>query len=333
MGPRRGYRVSHTRATTGLGAFYTPRTTVLTPGRTASPTGACRSTTASPCHPAPTSHRARLCFTRHQRRFKPFTRPIFPSPAAARMEQAAASAFPRASHPAGQEPDNARRGGDRPTEHGPETRSTSSTEPPMSRIYSMCATSRRTAESRAHDTARRIARLHEQPRGMDPPRDSRDMALHTTTTRDGLARLLLPWCVDSRDRTRSIRINDEPDLIPHALQLRVRDLDHEDILIALGRRRAEGGDSLEKIQSIRAEATRSARLPAIEDSRACRTLTTAVRMATSLTQRMLCDGSSSPAVNAFRGGRKLLALPAAASPLKTSETTLNDHPLRQTHGR
>jgi hypothetical protein len=188
-------------------------------------------------------------------------------------------------------------------------------------------------ESRAHDTARRIARLHEQPRGMDPPRDSRDMALHTTTTRDGLARLLLPWCVDSRDRTRSIRINDEPDLIPHALQLRVRDLDHEDILIALGRRRAEGGDSLEKIQSIRAEATRSARLPAIEDSRACRTLTTAVRMATSLTQRMLCDGSSSPAVNAFRGGRKLLALPAAASPLKTSETTLNDHPLRQTHGR
>ena len=38
----------------------------------------------------------------------------FPSPAAARMERAAASAFPRASHPADQEPDNARRGGDRP---------------------------------------------------------------------------------------------------------------------------------------------------------------------------------------------------------------------------
>jgi hypothetical protein len=50
-----------------------------------------------------------------------FTRPVFPSPATARMERAAASAFPRASHPAGQEPDNARRGGDRPTEHGPET--------------------------------------------------------------------------------------------------------------------------------------------------------------------------------------------------------------------
>ena len=32
------------------------------------------------------------------------TRPVFPSPAAARMERAAASAFPRASHPADQEP-------------------------------------------------------------------------------------------------------------------------------------------------------------------------------------------------------------------------------------
>jgi hypothetical protein len=106
---------------------------------------------------------------------------------------------------------------------------------------------------------------------MDPPRDSPDMALHTTTTRDGLARLLLPWCVDSRDRTRSIMINDETDLIPHALQLRVRDLDDEDIRIALGQQRAKGGDSLEKIQAIRAEATRSGRLPAIEDSKACRT--------------------------------------------------------------
>jgi hypothetical protein len=129
------------------------------PGRTASPPGVCRATTARPYHPAPTSHRARLCFTRHQRRFKRFTRPIFPSPAAARMERAAASAFPRASHPAGQEPDNARRGGDRPTEHGPETRSTSSTEPPMSCVYSMCATSRRTADSRASTTRCRMAQM------------------------------------------------------------------------------------------------------------------------------------------------------------------------------
>jgi hypothetical protein len=97
-----------------------------------------------------------------------------------------------------------------------------------------------------------------------------DMELHTTTTRQGLGGLLLPWCVDTRDRTCPIRINDVRDLIPHALQLRVWDVVQEDILIALGRQDAEGGDSLEKIQSIRTEATRSGRLPAIEDSKACR---------------------------------------------------------------
>jgi hypothetical protein len=96
------------------------------------------------------------------------------------------------------------------------------------------------------------------------------MALQTTTTRAGLGGLLLPWCVDTRDRTRPIRINDEPDLIPHALQLRVRDVGQEHILIALGHQAAEGGDSLEKIQSIRVEATRRGRLPTIEDSTACR---------------------------------------------------------------
>jgi hypothetical protein len=54
--------------------------------------------------PVSTSHRTRHCFTRHQRGFTQFTRPVFPSPAAAQMERAAASAFPRASHPADQEP-------------------------------------------------------------------------------------------------------------------------------------------------------------------------------------------------------------------------------------
>ena len=65
-------------------------------------------------HRAPTPI-SRLRLTRHQRGFKPFTRPVFPPPAATRMKRAAASAFPRASHPADQEPDNARQGGDRPT--------------------------------------------------------------------------------------------------------------------------------------------------------------------------------------------------------------------------
>jgi hypothetical protein len=96
------------------------------------------------------------------------------------------------------------------------------------------------------------------------------MELHATITREGLGGLLLPWCVDARDRTRPIRIDDEPYLMPHALQLRVRDVGREDIMVALNRQCAEGGDSLKKIQSIRAEATRWGRLPAIEDSMACR---------------------------------------------------------------
>jgi len=41
-------------------------------------------------HPAPTLHLTGLHITRHQRRFKQFTRPVFPSPAATRMERAAA---------------------------------------------------------------------------------------------------------------------------------------------------------------------------------------------------------------------------------------------------
>ena len=40
-------------------------------------------------HPAPASHLAGLCLTRHQRGFKQFTRPAFPSPVDARMERAA----------------------------------------------------------------------------------------------------------------------------------------------------------------------------------------------------------------------------------------------------
>jgi hypothetical protein len=59
--------------------------------------------------------------TRHQRGFKQFTRPVFPSPTATRMERAAASAFPRASHPADQEPDDARQGRGQAIEHGPRT--------------------------------------------------------------------------------------------------------------------------------------------------------------------------------------------------------------------
>ena len=97
-GPRRGYHVPHARATAGVGPLSTPRTTVLS-----------RSSRlldrhlpllhGQSLHPAPASHLARLCLTRHQRGFKQLTRPVFPSPVAARVERAATSAFPRASHP------------------------------------------------------------------------------------------------------------------------------------------------------------------------------------------------------------------------------------------
>ena len=74
------------------------------------------------------------------------TRPVFPSPAAARMERAAAWAFPRASHPADQEPDDARRGGDRPSSTDLELHAQhhiGRSSNPV--VHSMRATSRRSA--------------------------------------------------------------------------------------------------------------------------------------------------------------------------------------------
>jgi len=87
--------------------------------------------------PCPSIPSTGVCLTRHQRGFKQFARPIFPSPAAARMERAAASAFPRASHPADQEPDDARRGGDRPSSTDLKRRSRH--QPNLqSRVFTQC---------------------------------------------------------------------------------------------------------------------------------------------------------------------------------------------------
>ena len=68
-GPRRGYRVPHARAATGVGALYTPRTSGAHPAGVDSPTGACRFPAASPCTPPrhPIMRGSRL--TRHQRGF------------------------------------------------------------------------------------------------------------------------------------------------------------------------------------------------------------------------------------------------------------------------
>lgn len=68
-------------------------------------------------HRATTSITARLRLTNHQRGFKQFARPIFPSPVTDGWITDPL-AFPWASHPAITR--NARQGGDGPLEHGSE---------------------------------------------------------------------------------------------------------------------------------------------------------------------------------------------------------------------
>jgi hypothetical protein len=96
-------------------------------------------------HPAATFHRAGLCFTRHQRGFKRFARPVFPSPVAPGWS-GSPWAFPRASHPA--VTGGARRGWGQAIEHGPGTTLTTSAEPPINVFTRLRATSRRTVPCR-----------------------------------------------------------------------------------------------------------------------------------------------------------------------------------------
>jgi hypothetical protein len=85
------------------------------PDRGHFPAGARRFTATSP-FPPPTVPPARMLLNEASTKgSRVFARPVFPSPVAARMERAALGLEPRASHPADQEPDDARRGGDRPS--------------------------------------------------------------------------------------------------------------------------------------------------------------------------------------------------------------------------
>ena len=59
-GPRRGYRVPHARAATGVGALYTPGTTVLIPDRAPLPGRRLPLHSGQSLHPATTSHPAGL---------------------------------------------------------------------------------------------------------------------------------------------------------------------------------------------------------------------------------------------------------------------------------
>ena len=113
-GPRRDFRVPHIRAAIGVGALCAPGTTVLIPdGATSRPASA-----ASQRHvpvPRRTSHRRGLRLTRHQPRVHACS-PVRSSPACGRPDGTGRPwAFPRASHPADQEPDDARQGRDRPS--------------------------------------------------------------------------------------------------------------------------------------------------------------------------------------------------------------------------
>lgn len=113
-GPRRGYRVPHARAAIGVGALCAPGTTVLIPDRSHFPAGACRFAAASPCTP-PYFPSTRISLNEASTKGSHvFARPIFP-----RLWPPGWNGpplgFPRASHPAGQEPDNARQGRDRPS--------------------------------------------------------------------------------------------------------------------------------------------------------------------------------------------------------------------------
>jgi hypothetical protein len=100
-----------------VGALYTPRTAVLIPaeGRAQPAPTASQRPVLSPRHQQSTDEGR---FTRHQRGFKRFARPIFPSPVAPRWN-GSPRAFPRASHPA--VTGSARRGWGQAIEHGPGT--------------------------------------------------------------------------------------------------------------------------------------------------------------------------------------------------------------------
>jgi hypothetical protein len=168
-GPRRGYRVPHARAATGVGALYTPRTAVLhsAEGRARPAPAALRRLVPAP---RSSSHLAGLCFTRHQRGFKQFTRPIFPSPAAARMERAPLRLPPEASAPRRPRADDARQGRGQAVEHGPgTTRSTSHPLILQSVVHSFRATSRRTVHLSSERTLEPVRQDCSFPRSRSLP--------------------------------------------------------------------------------------------------------------------------------------------------------------------
>ena len=119
---------------------------MLIPDRADCPAGACRSTTASPCTPLqhPTGGAPLDEASTRVQAIHPSGLPL----ACDRPDGTGRPwAFPRASHPADQEPNDARRGGDRPssTDRNYTLNSHQSISNPV--VHSIRATSRRTSDS------------------------------------------------------------------------------------------------------------------------------------------------------------------------------------------
>ena len=79
------------------------------------PAGACRSAAASPSTPLQHPSCGAPLLRGINEGSRKFTRPVFPSPAAARMDGPPLGLPPRLPHPADQEPTTHARGGDRPS--------------------------------------------------------------------------------------------------------------------------------------------------------------------------------------------------------------------------
>jgi hypothetical protein len=163
-GPRRGYRVPHARATTGVGALYTPRTTVLAPIWGTSPAGACRSTAARPS--TPLQHPTLRGSASRGINEGSSNSPVRSSP---RLWLPGWNgrpwAFLRASHPA--VTGGARRGWGQAIEHGPgTTRSTSHQSTLRPVVHSLRATSRRTVRSGRVRLGRDHAPIHAESEGL-----------------------------------------------------------------------------------------------------------------------------------------------------------------------
>jgi hypothetical protein len=133
-GPRRGYRVPHARATTGLGALSTPRTTVLIPTEDRP-----QPTSAAPPRPVLTPRynipSSRAPSYEASPRVQAIHPPDLPLACSPQMEREPLG-FPPSFEPRwpGARRRTSRRG--RAIEHGPETTLTTSVEPPILRVYS-----------------------------------------------------------------------------------------------------------------------------------------------------------------------------------------------------